>query len=91
MMEFNIEEINENNVIVNSACFDMADFRSSFIPAFCCTVYKYQGASIKEQYNIYDVNRMEKKQHYPVQRNMSVYISMRSHYHHFMNHAHNQV
>lgn len=36
----------------------------SFIPAFCCTVYKYQGVDIDESYNIYNVNRMDKKQLY---------------------------
>ena len=36
----------------------------SFIPSFCVTVYKYQGADINEPYNIYDVNKMDKKQLY---------------------------
>lgn len=36
----------------------------SFIPSFCVTVYKYQGADINEPYNIHDVNRMDKKQLY---------------------------
>lgn len=44
--------------------FVQCDFRQYFIPAFCCTVYKYQGADIKEHYNILDVNRMDKKQLY---------------------------
>ena len=38
--------------------------RANFIPAFFCTVYKYQGADISEHYNIYDVNQMDKKQLY---------------------------
>lgn len=39
-------------------------FRQCFIPAFCSTVYKYQGADIDEPYNIYNVNRMNIKQLY---------------------------
>ena len=44
--------------------FPIGTFAQSFIPAFCCTVYKYQGADISEPYNIYNVNRMDKKQLY---------------------------
>ena len=36
----------------------------SCIPAFCSTVYKYQGADINEHFNILDVNRMDEKQLY---------------------------
>ena len=39
-------------------------FAESFIASFCVTVYKYQGADINENYNIYDVNKMDKKQLY---------------------------
>ena len=39
-------------------------FRESFIPAFCVTVYKYQGGTISTPYNIYDVEKMDKKQLY---------------------------
>lgn len=44
--------------------FLSASLLSRLFPTFCCTVYKYQGADINEPYNIYDVNRMEKKQLY---------------------------
>lgn len=64
MMEFTIGSISENSDMVNNIWFDMKDFRESFIPGFCCTVYKYQGADIDQHYNIYDVNRMDKKQLY---------------------------
>ena len=63
MMEFEIEEMNitEREFKINDIWFEVNDFRKSFILAFCCTVYKYQGADIKEHYNILDVNRLHKK------------------------------
>ena len=73
MMEFKIEQIKEEIIDqdeklisykTNNKWFAQCDFRQSFIPAFCSTVYKYQGADIKEHYNILDVNRMDKKQLY---------------------------
>ena len=65
-LKFTIDEIDEHGTSfkVNNVWFEHNDFRQSFIPAFCCTVYKYQGADIKENYNILDVNRMDKKQLY---------------------------
>lgn len=56
MMEFTIGSISENSDMVNNIWLDIA--------GFCCTVYKYQGADIDQHYNIYDVNRMDKKQLY---------------------------
>ena len=66
MMKFTIDKMDEHgtNFKVNDTWFELNDFRKSFIPAFCCTVYKYQGADIDEHYNILDVNRMNKKQLY---------------------------
>ena len=74
-MEFTIEDIQNNNcesnrrqdnkkIMINEEWFDIKEFSESFIPSFCVTVYKYQGADINEPYNIYDVNRMDKKQLY---------------------------
>lgn len=62
--EFNVDHIDDVSVIIKGTPFPISKFAESFIPAFCCTVYKYQGADINEPYNIYDVNRMEKKQLY---------------------------
>jgi len=61
-MEFAIEDMRENEFKVNNEWYDEKEFSESFIPSFCVTVYKYQGADIDEPYNIYDVNRMDKKQ-----------------------------
>ena len=63
-MEFVIEYIDKDEFKVNNVWFDKKEFSENFIPSFCVTVYKYQGATIDEPYNIYDVNRMDKKQLY---------------------------
>ena len=61
MMEFIIDEIEDEideedeihiSYKINGEWFEHYDFRHNFIPAFCCTVYKYQGSDIKEYYNI---------------------------------------
>lgn len=64
MMEFEIEHIDADgpSFIINGHVFDYNKFRQSFILAFCCTVYEYQGADIKQHYNIYDVSHIDKKQ-----------------------------
>ena len=64
MMEFSVEQINDQNVTINGTVFPISKFAQSFIRAFCCTVYKYKGADISEPYNIYNDNRMDKKQLY---------------------------
>ncbi len=63
-MKFTIEEIQNNRFKVNNKWYDEKEFSDSFIPSFCVTVYKYQGADINEHYNVHDVNRMDKKQLY---------------------------
>lgn len=62
MMELVIEDIDVEGALVNNIWFDMNEFRASFIPAFCSTVYRYKGADINEPYNNYGVNCMDKKQ-----------------------------
>ena len=47
------------------------EFAEYFIRSFCETVYKYQGADIDENYNIYDVHRMHKKKQL---RSLSTFI-----------------
>ena len=63
-MEFMIEEINDDNFKVKDKWYDIKEFSESFIPSFCVTVYKYQGADINDHYNIHDVNRMDRKHLY---------------------------
>ena len=73
-MDFDIEGIRSDTddsgkpvkkfLINRNHWFDSDEFTKSFNPGFCVTVYKYQGGEINEQYNIFDVNRMDKKQLY---------------------------
>ena len=58
------DKFNNCEFLVNNQMFNKAEFSVSFIPSFCVTVYKYQGADINEDYNIHDVNKMDKKQLY---------------------------
>ena len=68
MEQYNIDNIEENdgnlNFILNGTIFSHSEFRESFIPSFCVTVCKYQGGTISTPYNIYDVEKMDKKQLY---------------------------
>ena len=67
--ECKINNFNESGVVVedeehNMITLKLMEFRDGFIPAFCCTVYKYQGGTIDRPYNIYDANQMDRKQMY---------------------------
>lgn len=65
MMELSIDHISDGNLLtIGGHTFEYRKFRQCFIPSFYSTVYKYQGADIDEHYNIYNVNRMDKKQLY---------------------------
>ena len=50
--------------MINGETFEKNEFRSSFLPNFCNTVYKYQGGKIDEHYNIWDTDRMDVKEMY---------------------------
>ena len=66
-MEFKLEDIrrkHEHEFKVNGQWFSLSVFSCSFVPAFCVTVYKFQGCDIDEHYNIFDVRKMDKKQIY---------------------------
>lgn len=75
MEQFEIDKIeNEDGNLeftVDGKTFSHSEFRESFIPAFCVTVYKYQGGTIDEHYNIYDLEKMDNSStpHYPEQLN----------------------
>ena len=48
MQQYNIDSINENDMgnlvlMLNGQTFSHSEFRKSFIPAFCVTLYKYWG------------------------------------------------
>ena len=50
--------------VVNNEEFNYNEFRESFLPNFCNTVYKYQGGKIDERYNILDTHKMDIKEMY---------------------------
>ena len=50
--------------MINDEPFSLNEFRESFLPNFCNTVYKYQGGEIDEHYNIYDTHKMDVKEMY---------------------------
>ena len=70
MMEFEIKQViemeegNTLNFIIGEERFDLNEFRESFLPNFCNTVYKYQGGRIDEHYNIWDTHKMDIKEMY---------------------------
>ena len=67
-MEFKIRQImcedNKYFFMINNERFTEKEFSECFISSFCLTVYKYQGGEVDSDFNIYDVNRMDKKQIY---------------------------
>ena len=66
-MEFKLQDIRrkgEHEFKVNGKWYGLSVFANSFIPAFCVTVYKFQGCDIDEHYNIFDTRLMDKKQIY---------------------------
>ncbi|XP_068704713.1 uncharacterized protein [Montipora foliosa] len=60
-MEFLVESVTEDCFWINGEEFDYKMFSRCFIPSFCVTSHKCQGADINEPYNIYDVKKMDKK------------------------------
>lgn len=69
MMEFKQTKIDheaKDNLLFmfGDKVFEHSVFAESFIQAFCVTVCKYQGGTIKKPYNISDVEKMNKKQLY---------------------------
>ena len=47
-MEFKIDEISDDEFKINNKWFDRKTFADVFIPAFCTTVYKFQGMDINQ-------------------------------------------
>lgn len=72
--QYTIDKI-ENGIIYINHYFKLKDkkvqfslsfekFGLAFLPAFCVTTHKYQGDTIDEPYNIYEVDKMYKKLFY---------------------------
>ena len=62
--QYIIERMNSSEVTINKKVFTHDEFKLYFTLAFCITVYRYQGDKIDEHYNIYDADRMDKRQLY---------------------------
>jgi len=62
--QYTIEKMDESTVTINKMQFTHDEFKQSFTLAFCITVYRYQGDKIDTHYNIYDADRMDKRQLY---------------------------
>lgn len=55
---YTVENITDTDVKINDVIWSLKDFGIAFIPAYCGTTYKYQGACINENHNIYDAEYM---------------------------------
>lgn len=68
--QFKIIKIEDNKVYINERSndeylyFDIVEFGKKFIPAYACTVSKYQGGTINEKYNIVEASKMPKNRLY---------------------------
>ena len=62
--QYTIEDMDSQTVTVNKMKFKHDEFKQWFTLAFCITVYRYQGDKIDTHYNIYDADRMDKRQLY---------------------------
>ena len=61
---YNENGLKQLRFVVNKEDFDYNEFRESFLPNFCNTVYKDQGGKIDEHYNIWDTHKMDIKEMY---------------------------
>ena len=64
---FSINNVTKDIVIINNISFSINQFtgkKPTFELGFCITVYKYQGDTIREKYNIYDSSQMCRKELY---------------------------
>ena len=57
-------EVHYDKIRINDSWSERKDFRENFMPIFCVKVHKYQGCDIDDHYNIFEINRMDKKQLY---------------------------
>ena len=58
------DKITNLKIEINNEIFDKNEFRANFLPAFCNTVFKYQGGKIDEHHNIWDTHKMDVKEMY---------------------------
>ena len=61
---YKIEKIEDGKIIINNNKYDNIEFHRYFVVAYCYTNHKVQGATIKENYNIYDWKMMTSRERY---------------------------
>ena len=59
-----VESINKDGVVIDEKTISLKDFSNNYIPAYCGTTYKYQGATLSENYNIFDAKMMNRNHMY---------------------------
>lgn len=59
-----MQSISDHEVVINDIKMSLDEFGSRYIPAYCGTTYKYQGATLNEHYNIYDAKEMNRNHMY---------------------------
>jgi hypothetical protein len=59
-----VDSISKDNVIIDEKTISLKDFSNNYIPAYCGTTYKYQGATLSENYNIFDAKMMNRNHMY---------------------------
>lgn len=57
--EYVIQKVEPSKItLTNGVHLSPSEFGHYFLPSFCITTHKYQGATIKDDYNIYDASKM---------------------------------
>ena len=61
---YKIESYDETAIVMNDALFSHELFAEHFVVAFAMTNHKIQGLTIKENFNIYEWNKMTRREQY---------------------------
>jgi ATP-dependent exoDNAse (exonuclease V) alpha subunit len=62
---YTVKEINNEYVIINDDMkITLKEFGENYILGYCATTYKWQGATLTENYNIFDAKMMNKNRMY---------------------------
>lgn len=61
---FKIDYIDENKVIINNIDFSINEFAKAFLPNYGTTIYRLQGETLRDNYNIYESHLMNRNMLY---------------------------
>ena len=59
-----IEAYGEDYVLIDDIEFTFKGFVTHFVPAYCMTNHKIQGMTVKENFNIYEWDKMTRREQY---------------------------